>query len=1179
MEKFLRPARFGADPHSPTGAKEFKHWLETFNNFLTSIADQNPDKLKTLINYVTFDVFNLIEGITVYEEAIAKLKDVYVIPTNAVFARYVLASRKQKYDETIDVYVQSLRQLARDCNFEAVSAMKHCDEAIRDAMIAGISSNVIRQRLLENKSLDLQTAIEQARTLESANRDSEIYAKAADKYDVSAATKTQDVFLESSTCSSTNQNCFFCGNSRHPRLRCPAREAVCHNCLKKGHFSKVCKSPKMNSKQSKSTAATSFPILSTVGSTAATSTALNKSTSRIIFHGKSLIALVDSGSCDNFVTEDIVTRLGLPIIPSTTLVSMATSSLTAKVKGYLLADVTVQSRTYKNARFSVLSDLCYDVILGRDFMGQHESVEILFGGKSPKLTVCGLAESRLPAPNLFSNLSPDCHPIATPTRRFNNSDRAFIDDEISTLLQNGIIETSSSPWRAQVVITTNERHKRRLVIDYSRTINRYTELDAYPLPRIDELAQKVSEFSIFSTIDLRSAYHQISISDCDRPFTAFEANGNLYQFCRLPFGVTNGVACFQRSMDNLIRQNHLHGTFAYLDNLLICGKTKEEHDTNLDKFMETARRYNLTFNDDKCEYSKKEIKFLGYSIANGTLRPDPERLRPLKELPLPTDISSLRRCVGLFSYYSQWVSRFSDRIAPLARSTSFPLSTDAVRAFEDMKDAVEKSVLHAIDDNVPFVVETDASDHTIAATLNQSGRPVAFFSRMLSKSERKHSSVEKEAYAIVEALRKWRHYLVGRNFTLVTDQKSVSFMFNNSAFGKTKNDKIQRWRLELIGLKYDIIYRAGTENLPADALSRVCSSVNNISLQRLHEDLCHPGLTRLAHFVKMKNLPHSIDDIRNVISKCSVCAEMKPSFYKPPVSHLIKATQPFERLSVDFKGPLPTSGGYLYLLTIVDEFSRFPFAFPCSDISSSTVIKCFNQLFAIFGMPAYIHSDRGTSFMSKELADFLTSKGIATSRTTPYNPQCNGQTERYNGIIWNAVKLALRTKQLDVSKWCLVLADALHSIRSLLCTATNCTPHERFFNYQRRSCTGYSIPSWLTDADKVLLRRHVRHSKHDPLVDEVKLVSTNPNYALVRFDSGREDTVSIRDLAPCPQTEDIAGHHFKADNDETPIDDQVDKCEENLRATPKTDEIIEQPLRRSQRIRTHPVRFGFEDSK
>ncbi len=147
--------------------------------------------------------------------------------------------------------------------------------------------------------------------------------------------------------------------------------------------------------------------------------------------------------------------------------------------------------------------------------------------------------------------------------------------------------------------------------------------------------------------------------------------------------------------------------------------------------------------------------------------------------------------------------------------------------------------------------------------------------------------------------------------------------------------------------------------------------------------------------------------------------------------------------------------------------------FPCKDVSTTTVIKCLCQLFTLFGMPAYIHSDRGSSFMSEELRQFLMSRGVATSRTTPYNPACNGQVERYNGTIWKTIRMALETRGLPVTHWQDVLPDALHSIRSLLCTATNNTPHERFFRFERRSSTGRSVPTWLSTPGPVLLKRHV----------------------------------------------------------------------------------------------------------
>lgn len=330
-----------------------------------------------------------------------------------------------------------------------------------------------------------------------------------------------------------------------------------------------------------------------------------------------------------------------------------------------------------------------------------------------------------------------------------------------------------------------------------------------------------------------------------------------------------------------------------------------------------------------------------------------------------------------------------------------------------------------------------------------------------------------------------------------------------------------RWRTELSCYRFDIVYRPGAENIPPDTLSRGFSAAipSAESLSELHNSLCHPGVTRMYHFVKTRNLPYSIEDVRQMTKACRVCAESKPQFYSPVQSHLVKATQPFERLNIDFKGPLKSNNQNVYFLNIIDEFSRFPFVFPCKDVSTRSVIQCLCQLFSLFGMPAYIHSDRGASFMSEELRRFLLSRGIATSRTTPYNPACNGQVEKYNGTVWKAITMALKTRGLPVTRWQDVLPDALHSLRSLLCTATNCTPHERFFKFERRSSCGASVPTWLSSPGPVLLKRHVRTSKSDPLVDEVELLQANPQYAHIRHADGREATVSIRHLAPCGDTE------------------------------------------------------------
>ena len=412
-------------------------------------------------------------------------------------------------------------------------------------------------------------------------------------------------------------------------------------------------------------------------------------------------------------------------------------------------------------------------------------------------------------------------------------------------------------------------------------------------------------------------------------------------------------------------------------------------------------------------------------------------------------------------------------------------------------------------------------------------------------------------------------------------------MFNQRHSGKIKNDKIYRWRLELSCYSFDIVYRPGDENIAPDTFSRVyCSAISKESLYQIHNSLCHPGVTRMFAFIRSRNLPFSIEDVRSMTHSCRVCSECKPQFYKPAEHHLIKATQPMERLNLDFKGPLPSSSRNKYLLTVVDEHSRFPWAIPCKDLNATTVNSSLCQIFSLFGVSSYVHSDRGSSFMSKELKDYLHQRGVATSRTTPYNPQGNGLVERYNSTIWKAVLLALKSRKLPVTEWEQVLPDALHSIRSLISTATNKTPHERMFQFQRRTSTGISVPSWLSSPGPVLLRRYVRKSKYEPLVDKVDLIEANPMYAHVRHENGVESTVSLRDLAPLGEigtdrhfsvADELTGVKYQESEAERQRDvdtssrDQTDQVsdfsESQSLVQPDVSNSETIPLRRSERIR------------
>ncbi|XP_047510256.1 uncharacterized protein LOC125053090 [Pieris napi] len=448
MDKYLRPERFDIDPSNSSGTKAWIHWHKTFENFIFVQKPTAPEtdaqsvpppekwdsiKFQLLINHISPNIYTYISEATNYEEAITILQKLYVKPKNLIFARHMLATRKQRPEESIDIYLQALKILSKDCDFAAVDAESNKNDSVRDAFISGISSHKIRQRLLENLKLTLDQAYNQALSLETGKINSQSFhtvsLNAVEEEPKLVCTKSQTVHDE--TCSSVNnprrRKCFFCGGQIHPRKNCPA-------------FEKSWQSLKIG------------------------------------------------------------------------------------------------NHKYDNVNLLIVKNLCADIIIGHDVLKEHSSLEFSFGGPKHPLQVCNVAEASVPAVPLFANVSPNCKPIAIKSRRHSKEDSEFIKEEIRNLTEEGVIEESKSPWRAQVLITKTETHRKRLVIDYSQTINRYTELDAYPLPNIEDLVSKVAENIFFSLIDLKSAYHQVPILPKERKFTAFEALGNLYQFRRIPFG-------------------------------------------------------------------------------------------------------------------------------------------------------------------------------------------------------------------------------------------------------------------------------------------------------------------------------------------------------------------------------------------------------------------------------------------------------------------------------------------------------------------------------------------------------------------------------------------------------------------------------------------------------------------
>ena len=242
-----------------------------------------------------------------------------------------------------------------------------------------------------------------------------------------------------------------------------------------------------------------------------------------------MLALVDSRSTSScFIDKLLVHQFDIKVIPAKGEISLANSSLTTKIEGECLINFTLDNHVYETVKVLVMENLCPNIILGQDFMERHQGAVFTFNGKEPTLLLCVLTPMKIPPLSLFTHLSSDCKPIAVKSRRDTKDDEEFIKKEMHRLLDEGIIKPSKSPWRAQVLVTKEtERHKKHVVIEYSQTVNHYTEQDAYPIRRIDNRVSKISKYSVFSMLDLKSVYCQVPLPDEDKHYTVFEATSEL----------------------------------------------------------------------------------------------------------------------------------------------------------------------------------------------------------------------------------------------------------------------------------------------------------------------------------------------------------------------------------------------------------------------------------------------------------------------------------------------------------------------------------------------------------------------------------------------------------------------------------------------------------------------------
>ena len=547
-DKHLKPDTLDIDVGSASAELNYRHWSKTFANYKEAVKKKNADidEVSLLIAHVSPTVYAHIADEETYEDAIAVLEKLYIKPKNIVCSRYLLLSNKQGANESIDDFVTRLRQLTKHCDFKAVTAAEYINEMLLNAFVSGISDHNIRQRLLEVTSTSFDEAYKVARSLESTKSNSQRYdvgfgasvvenpSGSPKNFNSVCAVNTENIdvgqghqvaaAVQSSRQKSRRYFCYYCGKPECTvKATCVGVNGKCTSCHKDGHLVDVCFSKKKHEQResrSKGRSAAVLPFMPTM-SAAKRSDYSETVMKTIILNNTIVRALLDTGSTMSFILESFARRNGFNISPVIGDVKLADGTK-AELCGECDVTLTLEGSRIENVCLFVLPSLAADVIIGADIFQFFSNVNFEFGGSRPTLNSNAVQSCPSAQHSVISQfLTSDCHPIATKSRSYSKDDRDFMEKEVTRLYNERKISKSHSPWRSQPFIVKKDQYEedpdRRMVIDYSRTINKFTMLDAYPLPKISEIVNNVAHFKVLSSLDLKRAYHQIPLHPDHRP--------------------------------------------------------------------------------------------------------------------------------------------------------------------------------------------------------------------------------------------------------------------------------------------------------------------------------------------------------------------------------------------------------------------------------------------------------------------------------------------------------------------------------------------------------------------------------------------------------------------------------------------------------------------------------------
>ena len=428
---------------------------------------------------------------------------------------------------------------------------------------------------------------------------------------------------------------------------------------------------------------------------------------------------------------------------------------------------------------------------------------------------------------------PNCSPVNINPYRTPLALESVVEAQIKKLLDKGIIEPSTSCWSSPLLLVKkkalnsdpNAPAQYRMCVDF-RSVNRLIKPLGAAFPRINTLLDKLEGSKYFSTLDFTSGFWQIPLSEESREITAFKTARQHYQWVRLPMGLIDSGSVFQKYLSDIFRTQvqDADDTLIYLDDIINHSPDFSEHLEHLEKTFKILKDNNLRLNPAKCYFGYTEIKFLGHLISKEGIKPDPDKIRAVQDCREPIDPKSARSYIGFCSWYRRYIKDFAKIARPLydlTKDVPFVWTDECQKAFETLKNELIKDpIVKIFDPKLKTKLYTDASIEGLSAileqeTIDEKRHVVEYASRTLNKAEKNYGPTEMECLAVVFGIEHFRHYLLGIQFTVVTDHHALCYL----KYGNTQQRRLARWAYELSEYTFDVEYRKGELN-HTDYLSR-----------------------------------------------------------------------------------------------------------------------------------------------------------------------------------------------------------------------------------------------------------------------------------------------------------------------------------------------------------------------